>query len=487
MTELDRRSFLRRTAVVAGGAAVSGPLVGLTASGADASSWGGRHRRHRRAAGYGPLAPVKDLRAGDEVARLALPAGFAYRSFALTGEKTDDGAVLPAKPDGMAAYPGHGDSVVLMRNHEIGNTGKLFAGPGAGSDYDASTAGGVAGLKVSQHGHLMRSWVAMNGTMSNCAAGPTPWRTFLTNEESINGPDVGPDFTGQPNTTLTRKHGYVYEVPIDGGTPGGPITHAGRFAHEGVAVDPHDGTVYMTEDDFAFPSGFYRYLPPVNPHRSQRLSDGGRLQMLAVVGAPNRDFTGHVDNGAQFATTWVDIADPDPNFPPGTTNDQAIRAVADQGLAQGACFFSRLEGAVWSHGAVWFTSTQGGQSHGIVKGGLGQGEGQVWAYEPRSGTLTMVFESPGPEILDMPDNIGVSKHGTFMLCEDGNDNTQFLRGLTPSGRIFDFAKNISADAKEEFAGAVWSPNGKTLFVNLQQRVEPARTFAIWGPWHKGAF
>ncbi len=487
MTELDRRKFLTRAAVVAGGAAASGPLVGLAAPAAQASDGGGHHhRRHRHSPGYGALQPTADLL--DGVERLALPTGFSYRSFALTGSTTDDGATLPKKPDGMGAFHGRHGNTVLLRNHEIGNSAPLFGGAGAVSDFDARTGGGVVGLEVTAHGHLVRSWVAMNGTMSNCAAGSTPWGTLLSNEESVNGADVGNDFTGSDNSVLTAKHGYLYEVPTDGGAPNGPITHAGRFAHEGSVVDPHDGTVYMTEDDFAFPSGFYRYQSPTDPRRSRRIKDGGRLQMLAVAGQPGRDFTGHVENGSRFATTWVDIDNPDPTFPAGTTNDQAIRAVADQGLTQGACFFSRLEGAVWSHGAVWFTSTQGGAFHGVTKGGLGQGEGQVWAYEPRSGTLTMVFESPSPAVLDMPDNIGVSKHGAFILCEDGNDTTQYLRGLTASGKIFDFAMNItSRDAKEEFAGAVWSRNGHTLFVNLQMSNDPARTFAIWGPWQRGSF
>jgi secreted PhoX family phosphatase len=32
---------------------------------------------------------------------------------------------------------------------------------------------------------------------------------------------------------------------------------------------------------------------------------------------------------------------------------------------------------------------------------------------------------------------------------------------------------------EEFAGATFSPDRKTLFANVQ---DPGTTFAIWGPW-----
>ncbi|HKX32612.1 MAG TPA: alkaline phosphatase PhoX, partial [Blastocatellia bacterium] len=58
------------------------------------------------------------------------------------------------------------------------------------------------------------------------------------------------------------------------------------------------------------------------------------------------------------------------------------------------------------------------------------------------------------------------------------------RGLTPDGEIFDFALNIVPDfADFEFAGATFSPDGETLFVNIQT---PGLTFAIWGPWEDGS-
>ena len=102
--------------------------------------------------------------------------------------------------------------------------------------------------------------------MMNCSGGRMPWGAWVTCEETINGPDVGPDFTGAPNVTLTKRHGYVFEVPAShfpaGPVQPEPVTHAGRFAHEAVSFDPDGGHLYLTEDNFGFPSGFYRYKPP---------------------------------------------------------------------------------------------------------------------------------------------------------------------------------------------------------------------------------
>ncbi len=58
----------------------------------------------------------------------------------------------------------------------------------------------------------------------------------------------------------------------------------------------------------------------------------------------------------------------------------------------------------------------------------------------------------------------------------GGDN--FLIGVTPSGEIYKFAHNALETG--EFAGACFSPNGHTLFVNIQT---PGITLAIWDPWN----
>ena len=72
-----------------------------------------------------------------------------------------------------------------------------------------------------------------------------------------------------------------------------------------------------------------------------------------------------------------------------------------------------------------------------------------------------------------------------MLCEDGSGDN-FLRGLTRDGQLFDFARNADpTQVGQEFAGATFSPDGKTLFANIQSG--SGYSIAIWGPWHRGAF
>jgi secreted PhoX family phosphatase len=127
----------------------------------------------------------------------------------------------------------------------------------------------------------------------------------------------------------------------------------------------------------------------------------------------------------------------------------------------------------------------------------------VFAYDPAASTLTMIFESPGHEVCDGPDNCCTTPQGGLVLCEDAG-GAQFLRGISSSGQIFDLARNLRNTI--EFAGVCFSPDGLTLFVNQYgrssvrttqafrapravpvgpERFERSATLAIWGPWRSG--
>jgi uncharacterized protein len=474
---VDRRGFLQRVAVAAGGTALW-PFADVVAGSAQAAD------------GFRELGPVPDLRDGK--VRLHLPEGFQYRSFHDNDGPAiflNDGTRLPGRHDGMAAFPGPGGKVWLVRNHEVNGPGAAF---GPGVPYDGMAQGGTTTTLVDGFGNVDHAFTSLNGTQMNCMGGEMPWGSWITCEETINGPDVGPDFTGGDNTKLEQRHGYIFEVPAGGQSNRQPIRSAGRFAHEAVAFDPVGGILYETEDNFGFPSGFYRYSPPVNPAVAGKLLDGGRLQMLAVVGMPNANLAASQPRRATYDVTWVDIDQPDVEFTSPTSNNDAINFVGNQGREQGAAWFSRIEGCVYDNGVVYFCCTQGGgpaeTSFGPIADGFGNGSGQIWAYRIDEQVLQLIFESPGPDTLDLPDNVAVRNgRGTLVLCEDSSGDN-FLRGLNRGGQIFDIALNrlrrnappFAARFGEEFAGATFGPDGETLFVNIQASL--GITFAIWGPW-----
>ena len=309
MDRVSRRSLLRTGlgAAAAGAAIGAGPFQGFVALAEGAT---------RRGPDFRNLRPIPDLRDGK--VRLHLPEGFQYRSF----HDTDgppvvlrDGTVLPGRHDGMAAFPGPNGNVILVRNHEVTSSTPPTPAFGPGAPYDPMTGGGTTTIEVTHDGVVVDAYTSLNGTQFNCAGGPMPWGSWITCEETINGPDVGPDFTTASNTALTQRHGYIFEVPAGGQSNRVPIRNAGRFAHEAVAWDRRDGILYLTEDNFGFPSGFYRYLPPSNPMAVGRLEDGGDLQMLAVEGMPRADLAAAQPPGAKYRVTWVDIPEPDFEYP----------------------------------------------------------------------------------------------------------------------------------------------------------------------------
>jgi uncharacterized protein len=417
--------------------------------------------------GYGALQPARANNTGETL--LALPAGFQYNVFGKTGDRMSDGNLTPRHHDGMAAFQVKGE-LRLVRNHEINNglgqDGAAFGD--AATAYDAKAGGGTTTLIVdAKTRELKRDFVSLNGTLQNCAGGPTPWGTWISCEETTAGLELGKDSLGHPRGEFAQKHGYCFEVAAaaNGATKAAPLPLLGRFVHEAIAVDPQTSIVYLTEDRGA--AGFYRFLPK---HKG-KLAEGGKLQMLRIADRHQCDLRTGQKNGATYQAAWVNIDEPDT-----PKAEHHSGAVYEQGFAQGGATFARLEGIWYGNHTIFFTATSGGD----------QKLGQVWEYTPQGkdkGTLKLIFESPEEAVLDMPDNLCVSPRGALLVCEDGS-REQYVRGLTRQGQIFDFAKNlVPGFENREFAGATFSPDGQTLFVNVQT---PGLTLAIWGPWEKGA-
>lgn len=423
-----------------------------------------------RSVGYGELIPTATKNTGETF--LSLPKGFEYNVFGKIGDPMTDGRKTPGAHDGMATFKVGGE-LRVVRNHEVSNRRLPIPGSGIGASnhYDETAGGGTTTMIIDPKTRtLKRDFVSLSGTLINCAGGPTPWGSWISCEETTMGPTVRVDSRGNKTAGFAKPHGYCFEVPASANAPVTPVPlkAMGRFVHEAIAVDRKTGIVYLTEDYGT--AGFYRFLP----QRAKRLAEGGTLQMLRVKGSPEYDTRKGQKAGTVLNVDWVTIDNPDPE-----SADTDEMAVSKQGIAKGAAKFARLEG-IWAakDGRIYFDSTSGGDARA----------GQIWLYEAVSrdeGRLTLLFESPSREILDMPDNICLRpKSDMLFICEDSDYKEvdgkpeNYVRILTPDGRIADFAKNITAGREaSEFAGSVFSPDGKTLFLNLQT---VGATFAIWG-------
>lgn len=460
---INRRNFLFGTSLATAGVAIAyggfGKRIdGLLTSGSASSL---------KAVGFGELVPTAAANTGETF--LALPPGFKYNVIGKIDNMMTDGNKTPRRHDGMATFK-VGSELRIVRNHEITNGGKPNDQSPIGSNpYDPMAGGGTTTLVIDpKTREIVRDFVSLSGTLVNCAGGPTPWGSWISCEETTWGPTVRANGSGG----FAKPHGYCFEVFASANSSVSPVPlkEMGRFVHEAIAVDRKTGVVYLTED--ANSSGFYRFLPK----RNKRLVEGGELQMLKIDGSEPYDTRRGQKNGASFTTSWVKIDDPDPEIA-----DVDDIAVYKQGLAKGAATFARLEGIdIDRNGRVFFTATSGGDAKA----------GQVWMYEPTgkdTGKLTLAFESPSRSVLDMPDNICLApKSDLLFICEDsdyaelGGTPDNYVRILTPDGKLADFAKNITLGKESsEFAGSTFSPDGKTLFVNLQTI---GITLAIWGDW-----
>jgi secreted PhoX family phosphatase len=451
---------------------------------------------------YGPVVPALDEATG--LPLLQLPEGFAYRSYGWTGDQMNDGQPCPSNHDGMAvvASYGRGNSVdvVLVRNHERGQSAGAIQAPAMYDTAASSLNGRFAGGGTTNLRFKGRQWVGMEaslgGTLTNCAGGPTPWGTWLTCEET------GSNLESQGG----KKHGYVFEVRANAAeTTGKPIIAMGRFSHEAVAVDPKTHFAYLTEDS-RNKSGFYRFIPNDASGRPGSYEAGGKLQMAKVAGRANADLN-VASTGDTHKLEWVDIANPDANpvsiVLPGFAGTTSVAGPFAQGWVQGGLRMARGEG-IWYHdGKLFIVDTATGVN---AAGEGGNGEGAVWEYDLATGILKAVFVSLNAVAANNPDNITISPRGGVLLCEDGGGvddqgqgRIERLVGLTSEGASFVFARhnvNLSADQiasagkmvapgdyrSSEFCGACFDPAGKVLFVNVQQ---PGITFAIWGPWARG--
>ncbi|MDP4576288.1 DUF839 domain-containing protein [Qipengyuania sp. G39] len=413
---------------------------------------------------------------------LDLPEGFSYRLLTQTGKLMSDGFATPGRPDGMGcfAHPTMANHWVLVRNHEnwanidhghpFTDASKGLAQFDAARIYDARREGdpffgGTTNVVIdAASGEVVRDNISLLGTAANCSGGTTPWGSWLTCEEQ-------PLKVGEEDAQ--RAHGFVFEVPADATDPVDPVplTAMGRFAHEAVSVDPESGIVYLTEDDRE--GLFYRFIP----NERGKLAAGGRLQALAIVGRDSADTRNYardwsrgsaerIEPGKAMPVRWIDLEDVE--SPEGD--------LRKRGFAAGAAMFTRGEGLAYGsrgdgQGAHFFNCTEGGADH----------TGQVWQLAPgkdgAADMLMLIYESPGADTLDLCDNLAVTPWGDLMICEDGRGDN-YLRGLTPDGAIYDFARNAHEESAE-FCGACFSPDGGTLFVNVQ---EPGFTYAITGPW-----
>lgn len=419
---------------------------------------------------YGPLLD-------DPKGILKLPKGFSYSVISKVGDPMDDGLLTPGKPDGMAAFSGAEGKTILVRNHEIsfgdtsssafGRKNELLSKVDKSSFYDYGSGkqpalGGTTTLIYNNaSGKVEQSHMSLMGTVRNCAGGLTPWNSWLTCEEDVST-------IGGP---IEKNHGYVFEVPVNTNlkpAPPIPIKAMGRFNHEAVAIDPNTNIAYLTED--RSDGLFYRYLPKAGKNYHK----GGKLQVLKFMDQDSADTRNwnqfgkkNIELNQKQKVEWVDIDNVE-------SPEDDLRFTGFENLK--AARFARGEGIWYGNNTFYFACTNGGNAR----------VGQIWKYTPspnegqpeeknNPGTVSLFVEPNDSSVMNNADNLTVAPWGDIITAEDTEH--PFLVGISPKGELYKLAENTGY--RSEFAGVCFSPDGQTLFVNIQH---VGLTIAIKGPW-----
>ncbi|MGW1997257.1 alkaline phosphatase PhoX [Embleya sp. NPDC001921] len=222
---MDRRTFLRGTAVGTGGLVLGGSLWASAAHAGPAQPGTGP---------YGALA-LPDANG------VRLPAGFTSRVVARSGRfVTGTTHLWHGAPDGGACFR-DGAGWIYVSNSEL------------------PLVGGVSALRFAADGSIVGAYSILGGSNVNCAGGATPWGTWLSCEEIA--------------------FGRVWETDPYGRTGAVKRDAMGRFKHEAAAADPDRRVIYLTEDESD--GCFYRFTPDTWGDLSR-----GRLEVLCAPAAP---------------------------------------------------------------------------------------------------------------------------------------------------------------------------------------------------------
>jgi uncharacterized protein len=381
-------------------------FIGLGIGGAAAASvgagvWkglfdGASGNAARRAAGYGP-------RRAPDANGIRLPEGFSSRLLA-QGRKPVQGTGYEwhIASDGAATFPTDDGGWILVSNSE-------------------APEGGASSIRFDRDGRVRDAYRILGGTTANCSGGGTPWGTWLSCEEVLNG--------------------QVWECDPSGRKRGVARPAMGVFKHEAAAVDEAGRAIYLTED---LPNGcLYRFKPA-------RWGDlrSGLLEVATV--RPGG------------AVNWTKVPDP------------AGRRVETRHQIRGATRFKRAEGIRFDSfaGTVYIATTLDDKVHAYD------------TRRERIDVIYDGLALPQPPLVNV-DQLAVSHAGELFVCEDTPSAEIHMGVITPKRRVSRFLSVTGRQhADSELTGVTFDPSGTRMYFSSQRARQTGAIYEIRGPFKK---
>jgi uncharacterized protein len=383
---------------------------------------------------YGALLPP-------DVNGLQLPEGFTSRIVAVSlTPVVGTTHTWHAFPDGGACVPTDDGGWIYVSNSENPPPADV---PIVTSISAFIGLGGVGAIRFDADGNVVDAYPILEGSLSNCAGGLTPWGTWLTCEE---WEDDDPYAAGR-----------VFECDPLGRPPALRLS-LGVFKHEAAAVDPDRRHVYLSEDQSD--GLLYRYTPPPGVWGSGDALEGGTMAAMALDGD---------------AVTWLPVADASAPTAP-------LRASVPDATA-----FNGGEGLVYDQGHVYLTT---------------KGDDRVWDYDIEAATMRELYDAAdsAEPVLSGVDNIIVSAAHDLYVAEDGGNLEVCM--ITPDLEVFPVVRMTGPQHGDdsgtpiptisEVTGLALSPDGNRLYFNSERGQGtlpvgpgPGILYEVTGPWRGG--
>jgi uncharacterized protein len=437
--------------------------------------------------------------------------------------KNGQKAVTKTESDFIGYVPinGRSDSGYVIVNHETAANNDFHGDGGGMTVFTAQFKNNSWSVAPHPAGNYRSvDFTPVGGTLANCGGGQTPWGTVLTGEEwiptsnsnlrSSNGfRDTAdwliPVYNGDViNRSIKRFQNMNWIVEVDAANAVALKKHynMGRYAHE-VGYPLSDGkTVFLTDD--ATPAVFFKFV-------SDTVGNYNKGQLYA-----------YRQSGDGESGTWVPM-------PMSLDSMIDVRAMA---FRRGASAFTRHEWVVEVDGKLYITETgndNSGTAHrNAVRTGanlprhLAQRQnsdssivdyfGRILRLDLTTNKLDVYLEggagTTGAIHLSNPDGLTAVTLGDkkyLVIQEDIIGRTQgrvsaaansagrnicemYWLEITPGPSSLDSLKRmLVGTAGSEITGARFTPDGRTMFVNLQHPSSSlaapynrALTLAIWG-------
>jgi len=371
--------------------------------------------------------------------------------------------------------------------------------------------------------HRSVNFGPVGGTIANCGGMETPWGTVLTAEEWNQGSNasmynsgngfrdtsdwnVG-QFNGAPlNRTIKRHQNMNWMVEVNPATAQVVKKHynMGRFDHEGGTAMADGKTVYLTDD--ATPGVFFKFVSDtVGNYNKGKLyayqqSANGQTgtwlempmdldtMMNARAVAIRRgatlftrlEWSEHVDGKIYIAETGNDNS--------GTAHRNAMRNGGKLALHLAARMNTTDSSIVDYYGRVLRFDIATNKMDVLIEGGAGTGGNTNHLASPDG--ITAVQLNGKKYLVIQEDLIGTSQGrvppsaaaANRVLCE-----VYWLDLSIQNPTVNDLKRMLIGANGSEVTGARFTPDGKTMFVNIQHPsstlaapYNTSYTIAVWG-------